>query len=255
MVRLPNPDEEARRELADQLDRGRLHCPKCSQLATPERVYGAAARPRDPAGRSRLGSNWATYTLSIAVCAVCQGESVFVRRGYTTATATEVPQEHTDWHMRLFPIGRAQQRFPNTNEKHLTAYHAACRVLDLSPEASACMSRRCLQSILWEQGYKQQNLAKQIEALLGESDPKKVLPADLHHCVDAIRNFGNFGAHPIDDITTFQIIDVESEEAEWCIEIAEQLMEHYFERPRIIERKIDRANAKLKSAGKPGIKR
>jgi Domain of unknown function (DUF4145) len=115
------------------------------------------------------------------------------------------------------------------------------------------MSRRCLQGILSEQGYTQHNLAKQIERLLAETDPKKALPPDLHMSVDAIRSYGNFGAHPIDDTTTLQIVDVDPGEAEWCIELTEQLIEHYFERPKLIERKIAEANAKLKSAGKRPI--
>jgi hypothetical protein len=254
MAKLPDLEDEARQALADQLEFGRLRCPTCGQLATPERVFGASARPIDRGGRIFLGKNRPTYTISIAVCAGCRGESVFVQRSYHDKTPMGPLTDHIDWHKRLFPIGRAQKPFPNTHERHLKPYYAACRVIDLSPEASACMSRRCLQGILFEQGYKQKNLAQQIESLLVETDPKKALPADLHMSVDAIRQYGNFGAHPIDDTTTLQIIDVEPGEAEWCIELTEQLIEHYFERPKTIERKIAAANAKLKSGGKPPIK-
>ncbi len=116
------------------------------------------------------------------------------------------------------------------------------------------MSRRCLQGVLTERGYKGGDLAKQVEQLLAETDPKKVLPGDLREYVDAIRNFGNFGAHPINDVTTLQIIEVDQGEAEWCIEIAEQLMNYYYERPTELAAKIVAANAKFKGGGKPGIK-
>jgi hypothetical protein len=46
-------------------------------------------------------------------------------------------------------------------------------------EASACMSRRCLQGILLAKGYNQKNLAQQINVLLAETDPNKILPQDL----------------------------------------------------------------------------
>jgi glutaredoxin len=46
------------------------------------------------------------------------------------------------------------------------------------------------------------------------TDAKKALPHELRETVDAIRNFGNFSAHPIDDKTTLQVTDVESHEAE-----------------------------------------
>jgi len=36
--------------------------------------------------------------------------------------------------------------------------------------------------------------------------------------IDAIRNFGNFAAHPLTDQTTPRILDVEPEEADWCLQ-------------------------------------
>jgi hypothetical protein len=55
--------------------------------------------------------------------------------------------------------------------------------------------------------------------LLNETDPSKALPHKLRETVDAIRKFGSRSAHPIDDKTTLQVIDVEPHEAEWCVEI------------------------------------
>ena len=63
--------------------------------------------------------------------------------------------------------------------------------------------------MLHADGYKAKDLAKEIDLLLNEIDPKKALPHKLRETVDAIRNFGNFSAHPIDDKTTLQVIDVE----------------------------------------------
>ena len=66
---------------------------------------------------------------------------------------------------------------------------------------------------------------------------------------------GRVGAHPMNDRTSLQIIPVQPGEADWCIDIAEQLMEHFFEAPKMRERKIAEVNAKLTGAGKPPIKR
>jgi len=93
-------------------------------------------------------------------------------------------------------------------------YEEACRVLSDSNKASAALSRRCLQAILRGQGYNQRDLVQQIDALLKEQDPKKAIPMALHQTMDAIRNFGNFSAHPVTDQTTLQIIEVEQGEAE-----------------------------------------
>jgi hypothetical protein len=155
------------------------------------------------------------------------------------------------WKERVHPrSGRFQKRFPNTDEKYLKHYKAACCTIEVSPEAAAAMARRCLEELLQDQGYKHFNIVDKIKALLNESDSKKHLPLDVHSCVDHIRTFGNFGVHPLTDNSSLQVVDVEPGEAEWCIDILEQLFEHYFERPAAIAQRIAKANAKLQSVGK-----
>ena len=58
-------------------------------------------------------------------------------------------------------------------ESFRSDYVEACHVLEASAKASAALSRRVLQSILTDQGYKSSNLAEQIDSVLAESDPKK----------------------------------------------------------------------------------
>lgn len=256
MARIPHPHDGLSDQLAEFLDEGRLICPHCGQKAKPEKLYGATAISNDPlaAFTGVSQEQHSRFSLSVAICAACGKESVFVRKWGYDRSGHGDPDEVTAWHERLYPTGRAAKPFPNAPEPHLKAYSEACAVLELSPPASACMSRRCLQGILREQGYAQKDLAKQIDALLAETDPKKALPASLHDAVDVIRNFGNFGAHPITDVTTLQILEVEEGEAAWCIEVAEELMEHYYERPGKLKAKLAAANVKLQSGGKPPLK-
>lgn len=133
-------------------------------------------------------------------------------------------------------------------------FDEACNVLPISAKASAALSRRCLQNILNNFGYAARDLAKQIDGLLNEADARKAVPLNLHQTIDAIRNFGNFSAHPIDEKTTLQVIDVEPEEAEWCLEILEEMFEHFYERPAVAAAKKAALDAKLAAAGKPPAK-
>jgi Domain of unknown function (DUF4145) len=142
----------------------------------------------------------------------------------------------------------------NTPPPLLADYEEAHLVLGASPKASAALSRRCLQNALNMQGYAGTNLAKQIDMLLAEPDAKKAIGSTLAATVDAIRNFGNFSAHPIDDQTTLQIIEVEPEEAEWCLDILLEIFDHFFERPAIAAAKKAALDAKLLAAGKPASK-
>jgi Domain of unknown function (DUF4145) len=118
---------------------------------------------------------------------------------------------------------------PEVPDEMSEAYIEACNVLPISAKASAALSRRCLHAFGYKVGAG--DLAKEIDLLLNETDPKKVIPQSLHETVDAIRNFGNFGAHPATDKMALQIIDVDSDEAEWCLEILEQCFEHFYARP------------------------
>jgi len=166
----------------------------------------------------------------------------------------QVGAADSEWEM-IYPRGAARGPVPREVPDDVkTDYIEACNVLPLSPKASAALSRRCLQVILRNHGYKDRDLSREIQLLLDEPDPTKGIPTTLRTTVDGIRNFGNFSAHPITDITTLQVIDVEPHEAEWCLEIIEEMFEHFYVRPAQAAKRKAALDAKLTAAGKPPSK-
>ena len=156
---------------------------------------------------------------------------------------------------QVYPIGANRGPVPIEVPSQVAQdYIEACNVLPISAKASAALARRCLQNVLHSRGYKAKDLAKEIDLILNDPDPKKALPQGLRETLDGIRNFGNFSAHPIDDKTTLQVIDVEPHEAEWCLEIIEDLFEHFYVGPAAAAAKKLSLNAKLAAAGKPPTK-
>jgi hypothetical protein len=129
-------------------------------------------------------------------------------------------------------------------------FDEAVAVLDGSPKASAALSRRCLQGLLRYQGYTQHDLAKAIDALLASNS----LPISLARNVDAIRNIGNFAAHPTKDKNSGAIVPVEPHEAEWNLDVLEGLFDYYYVQPALDDKKIAALNEKLAAAGKAPIK-
>jgi hypothetical protein len=130
-------------------------------------------------------------------------------------------------------------------------YKESCLVINDSPKASAALSRRCLQNIIREMaGIKKSDLNQEIQALLDT----KSLSTSLANSVDAIRVLGNFAAHPIKSTNTGEIVDVESGEADWLLDVLEELFDYYFVQPAELKRKRDKLNKKLKDVGKPPIK-
>jgi len=157
--------------------------------------------------------------------------------------------------VKIYPVGANRGPVPPEVPTHIGQdYVEPCRVLPFSAKASAALARRCLQTILREQGYKARDLAKEIDLLLNETDPKKGIPQSLRLTVDTIRGFGNFSAHPVTDITTLQIIDVQPEEAEWCLETIDEMFQHFYVRPAQAKARKDALDAKLAAAGEPPSK-
>ena len=136
-------------------------------------------------------------------------------------------------------------------EKFTCDYSEACLVLSDSPKASAALSRRCLQLLLRDEAkVKPGNLADEIQQVIDSGK----LPSHLSESLDAVRNIGNFAAHPLKSKSTGEIIEVEPGEAEWNLDVLESLFDFYFVQPAIIKQKRDALNAKLKDAGKPEMK-
>lgn len=118
----------------------------------------------------------------------------------------------------------------------------ACLVLSLSPKASAALARRCLQSLLVEQGATKRNLIDQIDEIL------PMMPSYIGQFVDNIRELGNLSAHTKQDRNTSEILDVEPGEAEWIIELLEGLFDHFYAKPAQMKEREAGLIAKLANA-------
>lgn len=126
-----------------------------------------------------------------------------------------------DVDFKIRPSSSAKQ-FPNyIPESIRNDYEEACSIVNLSPKASATLSRRCLQGMIrdfWE--IKENNLAKAIEKLEGK------IPTPQWKVIDAVRRIGNIGAHMEKDINL--IIDIDPGEAEKLLKLIENLLEHWY---------------------------
>ena len=140
---------------------------------------------------------------------------------------------------------------PEVDDQSLVAdYKEACLVLADSAKASAALSRRCLQHILREKAsVKHADLSAEIDEVIASGK----LPADLADHLDSVRVVGNFAAHPIKSKSSGEVMDVEPGEAEWNLDVVEELMDFYFVRPARAQKKKEALNEKLREAGKPEL--
>jgi hypothetical protein len=116
----------------------------------------------------------------------------------------------------------ASKHFPEYVPKAIRDdYVEACLIRDLSPKASATLSRRCLQGILrdfWK--AKPGRLVDEIEQVKDRIDPV------TWDAIEAVRTLGNIGAHMEKDIDV--IVDVEPEEAALLIGLVETLLKEWY---------------------------
>ena len=102
-------------------------------------------------------------------------------------------------------------------------YEEACLITDLSPKASATLSRRCIQGMIRDFfGIVKDRLADEID----EVAKKAGISPSQASALKALKDIGNIGAHPERDIKL--IVDVEPDEAKLLISLIEFFMEHWY---------------------------
>jgi len=122
-----------------------------------------------------------------------------------TASPLSEPPPTVEW--MIWPRTIARSPIPPGVPQGIAKdYTAACRVLAESPEASAALSRRCLQNLLVAMAeVKEGNLDQEIQTVIDSG----ILPRKLGEDLDVVRVIGNFGTHPMKSQSTGQIVDVE----------------------------------------------
>lgn len=183
----------------------------------------------------------------VSIFVVCP--NVECKKFSLTVSLTLVARDHvgnrsTDktlqtWTLVPEPGGRT---FPDFVPQQIREdYAEACRIRDLSPKASATLSRRALQGIIrdfWK--VKPGRLFDEIAAIEDKVDET------TWAAIDAVRKIGNIGAHMEKDVNV--IIDVEPQEAALLIHLIETVITEWYvrreERNKKMKALIDLAAAK-----------
>jgi hypothetical protein len=122
---------------------------------------------------------------------------------------------------RLLPESSAKPQPTYIPKAIIDNYQEACRILDLSPKASAALSRRCIQGMIrdyWK--ISKRTLNDEIIAL------EDKVTADVWGAIDSVRSVGNIGAHFEKDVNL--IVDIEPGEAELLVRLIEDLFAEWY---------------------------
>lgn len=201
-----------------------------------------------------------SHEVVFAACPVCEMQSTWIAetersQGFGWSMGDQSREDQMARWRLVYPVRLAEARdFPNCPLEIVTDYREAKATLSISPRAAAALARRALQATLHTKGVKGRSLASEIAAVLNTSDADLILPSYIAETIDLVRAYGNFAAHPIKDLETDKVVPIENGEAEHCILALEELIDFYFERPRLAKERRDAVDAKLASAGKPPTK-
>lgn len=145
-------------------------------------------------------------------CPQCEKYSIFAKGKGSYSKNLNVP---------LIPNSLAKQ-FPEYIPKAIRQdYEEAYSIVNLSPKASATLSRRCLQGMIRDfHGIKKSRLIDEIKAL------QTVVSVSQWKAIDSIRSIGNIGAHMEKDINT--IVEVDPDEAEKLLKLIELLIDKWY---------------------------
>ena len=188
--------------------------------------------------------------IKYTTCPNCKKIVVYLLEGILGADMG-INEDEEFMQILIYPNKDGFEHSDDVPDLYLEDYEEAIKVLPSSPKASAALSRRLLQNILREEfNIKKRNLADEIECFIQIEN----IPSYIADAVDAIRNIGNFAAHPTKNKNTGEIVTVEDGEAEWLIEVNEQLFDFLFVQPKKLEKRRKDLNLKLEEIGKPSMK-
>jgi len=157
-------------------------------------------------------------------CPECKRQIMWMYE-YDTNIGNNKPAIEIRDYVLLYP--KRPQRIVNGQIPEIYAkdLSEALQILEISPKASAALSRRCLQSYIHEEErILKRNLEEEISKLIAKGELPKYIADDL----DYIRSIGNFAAHPKKYENSGEIIEVEVGEAEWTAKTLEKLLVFHF---------------------------
>lgn len=186
----------------------------------------------------------------VQLCPECRSPIVIQRfgRAYDKANMSRL---HSIKDEIVFPIEKAINIPAEVPETYRDDLYEAHQVLETSAKSSAALCRRILQKVFHEIfNIKKRDLSQEIDEFINNAKA----PTYLTEAIDAIRQIGNFAAHPIKNTNTGAISDVEPGEAEWLLEVIEALFDFAFVQPEKLKQRKQALNKKLSDHGKPNLK-
>ena len=233
-----------------------MDCPHCGKAfhEIKKKIYIADSEniAADKVNGSEF--NFISFQLNCSRCPACNRLIIeLVQKGFKSIQNGNIPEgyeKHSGHLMEkeihcefIHPKAINRKPVPPSVPDYIKSdYVEACMVLPCSPKASAALSRRCLQNIIRDKaGINKNNLSDEIQALIESNN----LPSHISETLDAIRHIVNYAAHPNQCKNTGEILEVETGEAEFSLEMLESLIDFYYVLPESNRQRLEALEKRL----------
>lgn len=222
-------------------------CPWCGVNVHMRHVGQADHLRHDLEGETETDRNW---VVAMYECPACGEVNVRVRRLKNVRPPRGNSTQELHEGVAYPPFAGRPPPPPEVPDEFASDFREASAIVELSPQASAALSRRLLQALLRGPGAvpRKHDLHEEIEEAMTRG-----MRSDLAEQLHLVRVVGNFAAHPIKDKQSGTILPVEPHEAEHLLEVVALLFDHYFVGPARTAAVKAGMNAKLAAAGKPPL--
>jgi hypothetical protein len=179
--------------------------------------------------RERVGvinSDNHLFIIDTSICPKCGKVNVYLSQGKTGPAG--VTKDNESEEILLYPKYSPKYLAPKEAPQDIQDdYYQACLIGEISPVASAALSRRCFRKIIRDKGGVIHDVfSKEMQQVL----QSKALPTQLHKQIDTLRTLHNYAAHPVFDKNPAILVNVKPIEAELWIEVLNSILQIYYGR-------------------------
>ena len=202
-----------------------MKCPYCATT-----VYISWKEVAFPIPSSEETYDKGGYAIQYGFCPECEKLVIQLQHGLECGYTHQWWIDQIDEENTIYPhysMGRSLDKCIPT--KYVQLFRESEEVNNISPRASATLSRYLLQMLLHEELHiHERNLEDEIKKLEGFSN----IPAKLVTMLQVMRKVANFGAHPKKSTNSNEIVEVEQGESSVMLDLLEELFDHIFIKPK-----------------------
>lgn len=164
------------------------------------------------------------YVIDTSICPKCGNASIYLSRGKAGATGATKDKEYEE--ILLYPKNSPKSLAPKQAPQDIRDdFHQAGLILELSPSASAAISRRCFRKVLRDKGdVTPDRFSTEIQQILHS----KSLPPAIHKQIEVLGTMHDYASHPVFDKNPSILVNIKPTEAVLWFEALESLLHLYY---------------------------